>query len=307
MRVCLGLKPTKDLSAGGGVKFAIDMEKYLTSKNVKVEYFLDYDNPPDVLLMFDYKKYKDPRLDKFVDVNDVKRLKYNNFKTKVIHRVNDTGVVYVSDFTKNHFEEHVNNKNHKVILNGVDKEIFGNKQSNKNNYNILTYELDSNIKLVTHHFSTNKMKGWDIYQKIDSLVGLTTDIEFTVIGNIPSDVQLKNTRVVEPKQGKELAEEIRKHNVYVTASRYEACGMHYLEGVSCGLPLLYHEDGGGVEHMKEYGKSYFDMDSFIAQLYILKCDYYSYYKNIELNFDLYSDKQCEKYYNYMLELVNEPN
>ena len=34
--------------------------------------------------------------------------------------------------------------------------------------------------------------------------------------------------------------------MYVTASRWEAGGMHAIEGIQCGLPLLYHVDGGGV-------------------------------------------------------------
>jgi hypothetical protein len=35
--------------------------------------------------------------------------------------------------------------------------------------------------------------------------------------------------------------------------------MHHVEGAQCGLPLVYHEDGGGiVEAGKKYGVGYRD-------------------------------------------------
>lgn len=35
--------------------------------------------------------------------------------------------------------------------------------------------------------------------------------------------------------------------------------MHHVEGAQCGLPLVYHEDGGGiVEAGKQYGLAYRD-------------------------------------------------
>jgi hypothetical protein len=35
--------------------------------------------------------------------------------------------------------------------------------------------------------------------------------------------------------------------------------MHYVEGAQCGLPVLYHEDGGGiVERALRYGIGYRD-------------------------------------------------
>lgn len=35
--------------------------------------------------------------------------------------------------------------------------------------------------------------------------------------------------------------------------------MHHVEGAQCGLPLVYHEDGGGiVEAGQKYGLGYFD-------------------------------------------------
>jgi hypothetical protein len=39
---------------------------------------------------------------------------------------------------------------------------------------------------------------------------------------------------------------LRECHLYITGTRWEPCGMHHVEGAQCGLPLVYHEDGGGV-------------------------------------------------------------
>jgi hypothetical protein len=44
---------------------------------------------------------------------------------------------------------------------------------------------------------------------------------------------------------------LRECHVYVTASRYEPGAMHPVEGVQCGLPLLYHADTGGTVALGE--------------------------------------------------------
>src|SRR5262249_19545736 len=43
-----------------------------------------------------------------------------------------------------------------------------------------------------------------------------------------------------------LAGLLRQCHGYVTASRWEPGGMHFIEGAQCGLPVAYHEDGGGI-------------------------------------------------------------
>ena len=53
-------------------------------------------------------------------------------------------------------------------------------------------------------------------------------------------------RTAPPVGGAELAALLRKCHVYVTASQHEPGGMHFIEGLQCGLPLIFHEDGGGI-------------------------------------------------------------
>ena len=68
------------------------------------------------------------------------------------------------------------------------------------------------IKIVTHHWSSHKNKGFDIYSEIDNLISnseWSNKIEFTYIGNMNNEYELKNTKIVKPLAGLELAEEIK--------------------------------------------------------------------------------------------------
>ena len=54
--------------------------------------------------------------------------------------------------------------------------------------------------------------------------------------------------------GNALANLLRQCHAYVSASRHEPGAMHPVEGVQCGLPLLYHSDSGGTVGLGErYG------------------------------------------------------
>jgi glycosyltransferase involved in cell wall biosynthesis len=114
---------------------------------------------------------------------------------------------------------------------------------------------------VTHHWSDNWMKGWDVYREVDDLVasGKLPDTELWVIGRWPKEIRWKAARTHGPVQGPELGGLLRRSHIYLTASRWEPGPMHPIEGAQCGLPVVYHEDGGGtVELARHYGVSFRD-------------------------------------------------
>ena len=78
--------------------------------------------------------------------------------------------------------------------------------------------------------------------------------EFWVIGRWPKEIHWKKAKKFGPTRGKSLANLLRQCHLYVTASLWEPCGMHHIEGAQCGLPVIFHEDGGGIVEMaKHYG------------------------------------------------------
>lgn len=143
---------------------------------------------------------------------------------------------------------------HSVVHNGADPQIF---------HPVGSAELSAGetMRLVTHHWSDNPMKGFDVYQDVDRLIaaGELRAVELRVIGRWPSACVWRSARTFPPTTGRELADLLRQCHVYLTASRWEPGGMHHVEGAQCGLPVLYHEDGGGiVELARRYGVGYRD-------------------------------------------------
>jgi glycosyltransferase involved in cell wall biosynthesis len=134
--------------------------------------------------------------------------------------------------------------------------------------------------------------------------------EFIFIGrkfNSNYDSSLIN--VVGPFSGMELADKLRNCDIYITASKYDSCPMHVLEGLSCGLPMLYSNNTGGVKNICEItsdkvGEKFVDFDDLINKLEIIKNNYDIYYDNILRNINFYNSNDCyTKYLKLMYCLV----
>ena len=139
-----------------------------------------------------------------------------------------------------------------VITNGCDHTVFFPSRE---------WDGKSVFRVVTHHWSPNWNKGFRAYQAVDEVIA-TGDLEgvlLTVVGQWPQDCRWRSARLVKPLQGQELADELRRHHAYITASLWEPCGMHHVEAASCGLPIAYHRDGGAIPEMcSRYGVEFSD-------------------------------------------------
>lgn len=244
---------------GGGIHFATGFADFVTALGHKVTN--QYEDDVDVIFMLD------PRDDDgFADINQLIQfknfLKSKNKDVKVIHRINDSDIargtnflvdlniranqaianetVFISDWLKEHYEQKGFSRPSSVIRNGCNHEWF---------YPIDKNKQDSKINVVTHHWSDNYNKGFDTYIELDKQISSCEDINFTYVGRYYKGYQPQNTKIINPLYGKELGDELRKHDVYLTASRWEACGMHHIEASSCGLPVVYHKDGGGINEI----------------------------------------------------------
>ena len=158
--------------------------------------------------------------------------------------------VFISSWLKS-LDIYNKNNSSTVILNGADETIF-------NDFHNIEWNKIEKLRLVTHHWSGNKMKGFDIYEKIDNMISSekwNDKIEFTYIGNLPKNFKFKNINNILPMHGSKLSRELSKHHVYVTASSNEPAGMHHIEGILCGLPIVYKNSGAIPEYCKEFGIS----------------------------------------------------
>ena len=187
------------------------------------------------------------------ECDERKNTRLMNSKLRAVNYIADS-TVYVGSWLKN---LDLNNSNSRkdfdrVILNGSDPSIFNPKD-------FMPWSGIGPIKLVTHHWSANLMKGWDVYSKIDALVAndyWRQKFSFTYVGNLPTGIRLQNSTHILPMSGIDLAKEISSHHGYLTASINEPGGNHQNEGALCGLPLLYRDSGCMPEYCSGYGLSF---------------------------------------------------
>ena len=309
MKISIGTK-IKDGPWGGGNLFAINLTKFLISKGHNVCDNLK-DDDIDIILI------TEPRItsesSSFTDIDVLSYLKFRNKNALVVHRINECderkntnyvnstlikanktadSTVFVSNWLKNLFvKQGLKNQNLNVILGGADSEIFNTKLKEK-------HIEGEKFKIVTHHWGNNWNKGFDIYSKLDALLenpAWRSKIDFTYVGNLPKDFKFRNAKHITPLSGLGLAKELKKHDIYVTASLNEPSGNHHIEAAQCGLPLLYIDSGGIPEYCHNYGLIFSDFN-FEEKLLDMITDYEKY-KNNMLKYPFNANKMCGDYLN----------
>jgi hypothetical protein len=114
--------------------------------------------------------------------------------------------------------------------------------------------LPKSISFVTHHWSMNAKKGFELYEKIDAFLK-SIGHSFTFIGRVPDGIKL--SRVLGPLDERALCAELPRHDVYITASKEEAGANHVLEGAAAGLPPIYSTEGGSIiEYCSKLGVAF---------------------------------------------------
>jgi glycosyltransferase involved in cell wall biosynthesis len=236
----------------------------------------------------------------------------NHFKnTKIVQRVGDLGthskphltelvkqavaysdfIIFPSDWAKEWLG--YSKDNYKIIYNSPLKIFYENRNKNLN--------VNKKIKLVSHHWSTNPKKGFDIYKKLDEFIGKTKKFEFTYIGRKPDDLVLYNSTYITPTEAEHLSKILPKNDIYITASIEEAGANHVLEAIASGLPVVYHKDGGSIiDYCNEYGEEYSTFEQMIDSIEKV-ANNYEVYKTKILCYNNQIDDVIEKY----IEVINE--
>ena len=73
-----------------------------------------------------------------------------------------------------------------------------------------------------------------------------------------------------------LVDELRRHDVYVTASRIEACPNSLLEAMHCGLPALAIRSGAHPESWGAGGELFDDVGDALLKLDLIAARYDEY-------------------------------
>lgn len=108
------------------------------------------------------------------------------------------------------------------------------------------------MRIVASSWSDNANKGGAVYKWLDDHLDRDR-YELTFVGRIPQGLELEHVRRLPPLGQDELAEELRRADVYLAASLHDPCSNALLEALACGLPALYARSGGHPELVGEAG------------------------------------------------------
>jgi glycosyltransferase involved in cell wall biosynthesis len=100
------------------------------------------------------------------------------------------------------------------------------------------------VRVIASSWSVNPRKGADTLAWLDR--NLDRDrFALTYLGQPPA--RFEWIRAIGPLASDEVAAELRRHDVYLAASRDDPCSNALLEALACGLPAVYLESGGHPE------------------------------------------------------------
>ena len=268
--VAINMRPTTS-SWGGGNQWLAQIVRYLAARGYAVRF--DLAAPVDVIVIVD------PRVGGLIGFGPDEILAYRQRfpAAHCVHRINECDArkgthvvdrllaeanraadvtVFVSEWLRDYHASRWfdGGRPHVVVTNGADPAIFHPLGADM-------WAPGKPLRLVTHHWSDNRNKGFDVYEEVDRLIadGKLPDTELWVIGRWPKEISWRAARTHGPTAGAALGALLRRCHVYLTASRFDPGPMHPIEGAQCGLPVVYHEDGGGaVEISRRHGIAFRD-------------------------------------------------
>lgn len=314
MKVAIGSRPY-DGPWGGGNRFVVALAKALRQEGYAIVYDLA-DADIDIILLTE-PRVRSPNV--CFGAGAIQRyLMRGNHSAIVVHRINECderkGTRHMNALLSraNHVADHTvfigswlrdlnvwrRESESSVILNGADEAIFHSGPTPP-------WGGREPLRLVTHHWGGNRMKGFDVYETIDRMLGVPEwhgRLDFTYLGNLPTGFTFTNARYLKPLEGTALAEALARHHVYVTGSINEPAGMHHIEGAMCGLPLLYRRSGALPEYCDGFGIG-FDGPDFEVALRRMIIDY-SHWKERMPQYENTAQSMCRSYIDLFADLLS---
>jgi len=176
---------------------------------------------------------------------------------------------------------------HTIIPNCSDPDIF--KQNRKERHK----ERNGKIRLITSTWSDNPKKGFGIYKHLDKRLDFDK-YEYVFIGR--SSVNFANIEMKGILSTKEVAKELKKADIFVTATEDDACSNSLIEAMTCGLPAIGLLSGGTPEIIGNGG-----------ELFVSELDLFPKIDKVAAEIEAYEkvvippscDDVCDRYYNYI--------
>lgn len=135
------------------------------------------------------------------------------------------------------------------------------------------------IRIIATAWSDHPNKGAELYAWLDEHLDRSR-FAFTFVGRLPRE--LRHATVVPPVGSHGVAELLRGHDVYLTASKHEACSNALIEALACGLPAVYIDSGSNPELVGAAGVAFHDEDDVLLAIDRVAADLQRYRSEIAL-------------------------
>lgn len=321
----INFKPDNTKAYGGGNISTYYLQNFFGHEysNFKITHELNTNQHIDLYFVID--PFKD-KYHKPFGLSDIiiHRKKYNK-NSKIVYRANDCdatrptltsersrekiivneinnidAIIFNSKFIRDYYfskyEIMKSVKNH-IIHNGADENIFyGNPNlgSLKNN--------DKNkINIVTHHWSNNMFKGYQIYYDLWKYCQSSDVFNFIFIGkNVPD--MFKEVPILGPYSSLEVANKLRECHIYISDSKLESCPNHIIEAIMTELPILYTSSEGGGKELctltnNKIGEDFSNFDELISKLHKIFQNYGEYKNSVAKVKNYFKIENCGHAYN----------
>ncbi len=106
------------------------------------------------------------------------------------------------------------------------------------------------VRLIATSWSDNPRKGNEILEWLDRNLD-PGRFALSLLGRFSGSFE--HARVLAPVPSETVAEELRRHDLYIAASQNDPCSNALLEALACGLPAAYLDSGGHPELVGEAG------------------------------------------------------
>jgi glycosyltransferase involved in cell wall biosynthesis len=150
-----------------------------------------------------------------------------------------------------------------VVYNGTDAAIFHPHGRER-------FDRSRRTRLVAVSWSDNSKKGGPFLRWLERELDWNR-YELTFVGN--TQEVFERAAVIPPIPSEELADLLRRQDIFVTATENDAYSNALVEALCCGLPAIYLSSGGSSEAVKEAGFGFTDWDEVPALLERLRDEY----------------------------------
>tara|TARA_Y100000593_G_scaffold94538_1_gene194101 strand:- start:698 stop:1621 length:924 start_codon:yes stop_codon:yes gene_type:complete len=158
----------------------------------------------------------------------------------------------------------ISGKKDTVIHNAPDPGIFyASNQKQKN----------EKTRLIASSWSDNIRKGFLTYKYLDETLDFNK-YEFFFMGRSP--VAFKSIVSLGALGSQEVADELRKSDIFITASENDPCSNSLIEALASGLPVLALNSGGHPELVRSGGLLYNKKEDIINKLENICNNYRNY-------------------------------